>query len=1832
MSKEIEQRVVEMRFDNKQFEQNVSTTMSTLDKLKQKLNFTGASKGLENISSAAKKIDVSGLATGVETIQSKFSALEVVGVTALANLANSAVNAGKRIASALTIDPVLTGFQEYETQMNAVQTILANTSHQGTTLSQVNSALDELNKYADQTIYNFTEMTRNIGTFTAAGVDLDTSVGAIKGIANLAAVSGSTATQASQAMYQLSQAIAAGQVTLQDWNSVVNAGMGGKVFQDALRDTAEAMGIAIDRTESFRESISTAGGRESWLTSEVLLNTLNQFTGDLTDAELAAMGFTEAQIKNIQEMAVTANDAATKVKTFTQLWDTLKESAQSGWTETWEIMVGDFEEAKELLTELSEIFGGIIGQSAANRNTLLYDTMTSNWKKITDEVNNAGLSVEDYKDKIVETAKSQGQPIDDLIKDYGSLDLAIRNGAVSSDILNTALLAMTGTSDEITKKMNDLDLGLENNNKNLRALTNMGYGYYNAQELLAKGTKDQVIALNELSDSQLKNLGYTAEQIQGIRDLSQSAELAGGSLKTLMDNVAVQQGREMLIDSLRVSIRSLIDIFGAAGKAWRDVFPPMTSDRLLEIIQSIRDFTLALRPSEETINKLQSTFRGLFSILSIAKQAISALLSPIGNLFGNFSNLGGGILDATASFGDWLYTLDQSIKVGDSFGGVRDTITSVVKAFGDAIDSIIGWFGGFDGVVSGVGDTVSRVFNAIKDTIGGAFNWIRENISAGDIFAGLAGGGIFVAFKKLSGLIDKVKDIFNIFKDGGEGIAGGFSDILGSVHDTLDGFSEGIQVASLVGIATAVALLTSSLRKISELEPEQIAYSLVTIRLLIASLNSGFKSLTKTLSKFNAKGTIKASLAMIAIAEAINILADALVIFADLSMEEIGRGLLTVAGTLIELTLALKIIDGVKISLRTSLALIALAEACKMLSEALVGFAQLNLDEIDRGLSAMGGALLELTVALGILSKVGGGGALLGSVGILIAVQSLDEISENLERLGKLSWDEIGRGLSAMGGALLELTVALGILSKVGGFGAVLGGTAILIAVQSLDEISENLKRLGSLSWDEIGKGLTAMGGALTELGVVTGALGKLAGFSGILGAGSLVIAVQSLEKLADALAKFGDMAWDAIGRGLSAMGGALLEVGAVSGGLGKLAGISGLFGAGTIWITVQGLEDLATALKQFGEMQWDEIGRGLVAMGGALLEVSAISGGLGALAGFAGILGGASIWITVQGLSDLADALKKFALMEWDEIGRGLSAMGGAMLETAIGGLLNTFSGFGAASIAKMAAPLGDLADSIKKWQGVTVPERLGAQIGSLATGISAFNFSGWGADAIAAVAVPIGSMADSIVKWQGIVIPATLPAQLSALATGVSAFNFSGWGADAIAAVAPALGTLADSIAKWQKVEIPEGLPASLRDLADGVNAFSFAFIGGWSISALVGPLSDLADSVEKWNGVTIPADMGSKLTSLADGCKAFNLSLFGDWDIEDLVEPLGNLADSMRKWNGVSLSAIGPGLTEVANGLKTFAQTNLSNIANTGIDAFIKSFTNATSRIQTAANNMLNAFITAVNTKKAEVGTAFTLVLDDLLTQMNLKQGDFTTAANSIMATIITAINTNRAVVRNSFATLLTQTVSTIRGYYDSFKSAGGYLASGFANGIEDGIPAVERVARRMARRAYQAAMAELNAASPSKLFTKVGTYVPMGFAKGIDQATPDVEDSATSMAKAAIASVSSTISKIAEIVNSDIDAQPTIRPVLDLSNVETEAGKLNTMFARNQVMSINASMTRTPGESIQNGDQNATPAGASFNFTQNNYSPKALSRVEIYRQTKNQFSAMERMVRA
>ena len=1842
MSRSIDEKVVEMRFDNQNFEKNVSTSMSTLEKLNKSLRLNGATKGFQDIDSASRKVNMSGLGSAVEAVQAKFSALSVVGVTALANITNSAVNAGKRIVSALTIDPIKTGFQEYETQINAVQTILANTESKGSTINDVNKALDTLNLYADKTIYNFTEMTRNIGTFTAAGVDLETSVTAIQGIANMAAVSGSTSQQASTAMYQLSQALASGTVKLMDWNSVVNAGMGGQVFQDALKETSRQMvknaeslkkmsseqkkawqeshgytddqmksmqeyGFNVDKiiekNGSFRESLS-----EGWITADVLTMTLGKMTksgvieyvADMTGATKESitelqnlgdeLGYSNDKVKELAlsiangdeelsktvistvKMATTAEDAATKVKTLTQLWDTLKEAAQSGWTQTWETVVGDFEEAKELYTRISDAVGGIISASAESRNKVLGEGLSSGWKQF---ISSAEVDEQLLQDSITSVAKDLGVSLDELIEKNGSFEKSLKEGWMTSDILK--------------KSITDL----------------------------ADKTKD-------LSDEELLNIGYTREQATAIQELYEKVQQGEIDLDKFTKSMARVSGRENIIEGFANIFKNLSKVIKPIGEAFREIFPSITGDQVYSLTERFRKFTEQIFISEDAIDKIKRTFKGFFSIFDMGKKIITAILKPIEQLIGSegIGSLGSFLLDMSARIGDFFTSLNENFSTEGITGVLSNIVSGISNAMKTAFDSV----GGFGKIFSSVGESICNVASKIWNAVTKVFGWITDNVSFLDIFAGLTGGGIFVLATKLGSFVDKIKSIFEGFfdKEKIEGIKEKFGDILDSVHDSLASFSTGIKVSSLVSIAVAIGILSASLNTLAKLNMQDVSKGLFAIGVMLGELTGAFALINKGLSKFNSKGLIKSGIALILLASAVRIMSGALVELSELSLVEISKGLLALGGSIGELVAGIKIIDGVKISLKTSIAVLALAKACEILSDAFIKFSSAQWDEIGRGLVAMGGALGELVGAIVILQKFGGFKSLFGSLGILILVQGLSDLSDALKKFGGMQWDEIGRGLTAMGGALAEVSGVTIAAGKISGFSGIFGAAGIFIVIKGLEDLANALKKFGGMQWDEIGRGLAAMGGALLEVGGITVGVGLLAGFSAIIGAGSILLAIQGLDDLANALKKFGEMPWNEIGRGLVAMGGALLEVGGISAAVGVLSGFAGLVGAGTILLAIQGLDDLANGLQKFGSMQWDEIGRGLVAMGGALLEVGGISAAIGTLSGLAGLVGAGTIALAVQGLDDLANGLQKFGEMSWDEIGRGLTAMGAALGEVGLGALLNTFSGFGASALSEVAAPLGTLADSVKKWAGVTIPEGLGTQLGILSSGIQGFTFGGAGASALSTAAPGVGVMAESVQKWSGVTVPDNLGSNLVTLAAGVEAFTFGGLGAGALSEAAPAIGSLANSVKKWSGISVPDNLGTTLTSLADGVKSFSFAFLGGWSIDAVVEPLKSLATSVKAWNGISIPDTLGGDLDSLASGVKSFSFAFLGGWSIGAILEPLKSLASSVKAWNGVSVpSNLESDLSSLSDGVKAFdgishapigatalaqihsAASKLGQINFSYINSGLKNLASALNGFDsinsslsgvgaTIATNLVtpirqtisvlmsvggeipNAIASGINSTQGQVAASMNTMVGSAINAIRSQSSKFRVAGVSYGTSIANGVKSKSSSVSSAASSAAISGAQGARGAYSSMYNAGSYLMDGLKNGINNRKWVAINAAKKVAQQITNITNAVFGEHSPSRVFMQIGRYLDEGLAIGINDSSDVATNSASNMANSVIGNVQNAISMAGDLFSANADAQPTIKPIVDLSEVRRGANAISGIFGSGPSVGVMANV--------------------------------------------------------
>lgn len=2135
MSTTVDERVVEMRFDNKQFEQNIQTSLSSLDKLKKSLNLEGAAKGLETVNDAANKCsgNMSPLSNAVETVRVRFSALEVMAITALQNITNSALAAGKNLVSAFTIDPIKTGFEEYETQINAVQTILANTSSKGTTLDQVNNALDELNHYADMTIYNFTEMTRNIGTFTAAGVDLDTSVAAIKGIANLAAVSGSNSQQASTAMYQLSQALAAGTVKLQDWNSVVNAGMGGQVFQDALKETAKVHGIAIDEMikdeGSFRETLS-----KGWLTSDILTETLAKFTGDLNEDQLRTMGYTDDQIKSIMEMGKTANDAATKVKTFTQLFDTLKEAAQSGWTQSWEIIVGDFEEAKELLTEVSDTFSAVINASADARNKMLQD-----WK----DLGGRTMMIEAVKN-VFEGLVSVAKPV--------------------REAFNEIFPPMTGKQlAEITERIRDLTAKFKMGEESSKNLKNTFKGVFAVLDIVGQAFKAVAGGVGELiglflpaGNGVLSLTGSFGEYLVKLDETVKKTDVFGKAVSTVVDIVKIA------ITFVKTAGEKVKEFGKTAGEKFD--FPGF--ELFHSFLERVHD---RMAQIGDGAGKMKSGVIVAFEMMGEALEKCK-FLKVMEALWTAVKVIAGGIADAV---GTMMGTLAEKLGNAD-FSGVLDVLNSI--AVGGIALSISKFLKSVTEPLEGLSDILEGV-TGILDGVRGCFEAYQTNLKAGTLLKIGAAIALLAGSIVAISLIDSDKLSVSL-----GAITVLFANLLGAmaIFNKISSDTGKVSKActAMIAMSVAVSILAGALKKVSDLDWGELARGLVGI--------AGLTTIVVASSKAMASGqkqVMKGATSLIIFGAAIKILASACRDLSKLQWDELGRGLTGVGVLFAEIAVFLRAAKFNGKMLSTATGIVILAAAMKVLASACKDFGQMEWSEIGKGLAGIGGLLAELAV----FTNLAGNAKHVMSTGVaLIAIGAAMKIfASAVKDFGQLQWDEIGRGLTAMGGALAEVAIAVNLMPK-----NMIGiGTGLVIVGGALEIIANCMSKFGGMQWEEIGRGLTVMGGALAELAI---SLNFMKGTLG--GSAALLVASGALAVLAPVLSILGALSWEAIAKGLISIAGAFTIIGvagavltplvptilALSGafaliGVGVLTIGAGLLAAGTglsalaigftalatagaagataivaaLTVIVTGIAGLIPAvLTKVGEgiiAICKVIAAGAPAIGEAVKAVvltlidvfvscvphladgalQLVVGVLAALVTYTpqivdiafkfliGILEGiasnlpslikAGVDVLVAFFAGIVDALRGIdtgALLK-GIAGIGLlSAIMLALSATAslVPGAMVGILGIGAvvAEMALVLAAVGLLSklpglswligEGGKLLQGIgtAIGQFVGGIVGGFMSGVSS-QFPQIGADLSAfmnnvqpflqgasqiqpsmmdgvkalAETVLILTAADilqgltswltggsSLSKFGEELVPFGEAMRDFSLAIGnmdgeiVANAATAGKALAEMAATIPNTGGLVSFFAgendmtAFGKQLVPFG--EAMRQFGDAItgldaNAVTEAAIAGKAMaemattipnsggvvgffagendmgefgkqlvpfgeamkafgdavrgleadvivnSATAGKaLVELADTVPNTGGVVAfftgnndVDTFGEKLVPFGEAMKAYSEAIMGmdsaaitnsatagkalvelantipntgglvSWFTGD--NDLGSFGDSLVQFgSGIksysdSISGIDTGimssvitqvnrLVEMAKGMAELDTSGMSGfstaliqLGNNGIDGFINAFTDASGRVTSAATSMLTTFINAANAQKGNLTSTFTTMMQAVLTTLTNYQTQFNTAGSTLMTKFISGIksqdgNTKTAITniisgcitainnkqtqfntaganlmikliagvkskdyetRNAFVNILSScltaiankypefqnagmqcmikfiagvkekaeevktaftgnlnaSVTAIRDYHDQFKQAGTYLVEGFADGISENTYRAEAKARAMARAAAEAAEDELDEHSPSRVGYHIGDFFGLGFVNAIGTYAVKAYNASAEMADSAKTGLGNAIAKVKDMIDNGVDGQPTIRPILDLSDVEEKSHRLNTLFSRSQALTVSTGIAAARGRNLQNEDTNPN-TGNSYNFTQNNYSPKALSRTEIYRQTKNQFSAMERMV--
>lgn len=1928
MSNNVDKRIVEMQFDNKEFESHAQTSIETLDKLKKSLNLEESAKGFSELDKAAKSVSLDSLTNAAEAVSSKFSVMGTVADQVLRRITDAAVNAAakvKGLIEELTIKPISTGFEEYETQINAIQTIMSNTRDAMTAagysdaerLEIVNDRLDQLNHYADKTIYNFTEMTRNIGTFTAAGVELDTAVASIQGIANLAAVSGSTSEQASRGMYQLSQAISTGTVKLMDWNSVVNAGMGGELFQKALMRTAKTMGVTGEEAQnmfnkleagqvSFRDSLSSG-----WLTSDVLTTTLEQFSWDfeqmakdmgyqtanmeegilkameLKKGELLAQGYTSEEADEILQLAKDATDAATKVKTFTQLFDTLKEAAQSGWTQTWEYIIGDFEEAKELLTSISDFFGGIIDASSEARNQIV-----SGWKDLGGR--------------------------DELITSFWNIVYAIQNvvGVIKGEFekffpptTSEQLFSMTQKFREFTDRLRSFTENSETMEKFRRIVAGVAAAF----DMVKKG-------LSWVWGGFKKLLGVSGSAASGLLDVAAGI---GDFFVNARNSIGESEILQSILTGLGEAATAVKNRFSKAAAKIGDVFGSLwaklkESGILTKIGTRISGF---IQKIPEYIEKIQTWGKAIVDYVKNSETLQSAwnrIKGFFGSTFEKISDFTRKIRDAVKVF----FSADTSGKEG-FWEKLKTRFSAGFSAFSGWFEEAKGklleaWVKIKDGFVTFFTQTISNFFSELGGKAGNAVSAIA-GLDWGKIISTVIGAFTAIKFASFLGSFSKIgkgfKNIGKGLKNIGESLKDVAKDGLKITKQNKDSIG-----TTLLKIAASIGILVASMLVLSKMDTGDILKSLMVIGVLGAEL-----AIIAGVFKAGAADG-KAFLMM---AAAITLMIIPIKMLAKMDTGAALKGVLGIGLIMAETALFTRI-AGKGFSGKT--AFLSLAIGINLLAIAVKQLAGMNVGGLVKGVAALGIIFLELS----LFTKKAGNKQVKGLISMALA---LNLMVLAVRSLGKMNTGALVKGLLSIGGLIAGFAVLTKATSGMS-FGKSLtmlltiAGTLILFvtAFKEIDglNISSMLSFSGSLS------------AVLLSLAVSMKLLGNMPITGALMGVANLAIAIAGISAIIIGLGALKDN-WAGM-TGLLESGGEVFRL--IGNAIGKFIG-----GIGGGIVDGLDLPNMGTQLSDFmtnaqgfldGAKNVDEsVKTGVGNLTAVIVDIagaeftSALAGlfaGENPVTRFAGDLKTLGAALSAYGLSILPLAMVPSGLLERSvSVASALADVAAKIPAT--GGIVGFFNGVGdmatfSSNVGTLGTALTGFATNISEIDDEKFDQTKIDAVISVATGLSTLEKNleaqgGWedaiegvkslsvfsdgfkpfgehlnafidevrlitydpnGDDAVKMAAVIAiaealstlekgleaqGGMADD---FAGIKSLATFGAEMPDFAVALNKFietvstledeNYNQTKIDNALAVAQAISDFEAKLPKtdgwWQSVVGNKDLSlfstnvtalgtalASFAgdiasvDMGDSENAISVMELIGDFISSL-DQTGGIWDNIGKWFGGSSENNLLSTTQTMAQvgtNLNMFATSLTGisfDGKVDDAskiftdmetfvsnLDPSGSLWQSLGKVFGkgdasTTLNAVATNMATFGTSIRTFsdgisdiegASTNFET-AKTVFDKF-KEFGNAFAGeegniiydwtfdnigegladfgtyLSTFATNIsgvnvsdLSGAIDCINTlisvASAAGGIDPTNVQNLAAILEEYAKTDFTDAGDTLggnfVTAIVEAIQNGQTQVGTSARTLSAAGSNGTKTTYSAWRSVGVYLGSGLANGIAAMASTVRRAAVNAAAGATRAIQITWSVHSPSRVGKDLGMNFGLGIAGGISEYSRVVSSQASGMGESAVDAAKTMLRGVDSSVFDDLDPNPTIRPVLDLSNVQSGVNAIGGMFTNDPAL--------------------------------------------------------------
>ena len=1116
-----------MEFDNARFEQNVRQSMNTLMQLNKTLEMSDGTRGLENIADRAKNLQLDGISTAVDTIADRFSAMGIVGMNVLSNIANSAIETGKKIIKALAIDPVKTGLQEYELNMNSIQTIMAGT---GEDLQTVNKALDELNLYADKTIYSFSDMTSNIGKFTNAGVDLKTAVAAIKGVSNEAALSGANAQEASRAMYNFAQALSAGYVKLIDWKSIENANMATKDFKQNLLDTAVNLGTVVKVGEKYKTvttdnkgSVSdlfdaTHGFNEAlanqWMTTDVLTTTLAKYSDETT------------------EVGKKAYAAAQDIKTFTQLADTLKEAAQSGWSQSFRLVIGDFDEAKELWGIVNKQVSAVIDNQAKARNKVLQDwhdlkgrqdlidTFTNTWrgfeiiiKSISNAINsvfkpldgnrlkNATRAVklfsegfENLSEKIAKTINSRGLvSLKSVFKDLHDIGKRFKNTfrnifnelKPGSDLFVSGFYTALSILKSFTGLLNKVSIGIH-------SVVNGFLSYSNIFDNL-KDTVKGVVSIFSILVTIFKNLFSSASRSE-YKGLTEFGSILGSIADKILSFTGLV-GRAITSFSEYIKkSNSLTDIFITLKNIIGSVLSPIASifKRLRESFDSI----FSSKDSDKKINSIEESAKTLSSHLNKIQTVVDGFMKFLKDVGSKISTAIGPFVDGVkdfvknADFSKFFKIFNQGL-----FAGILIGINKFINGFGKNAKDGFG--------LKGMLDSIKSIFDGLSDCLGE----LQKSVKANTLKKIAVSVGILAASLLVLSLIDPGKlavslgAITTLF---GElfGMMAGLGGLNKSSKMDFDGVSS--MANNLIKISGAMLIMSVAFKKLGSMDWKQYAVATAGLSTILAELTGAML----LMSNFNGDKSVGS---FIGLAVALTIMGNAFKSLGSMKWSEYAvatAGMSTVIAELVGATLLLSNFSGSEKSAGT---LVALAFTLTIIGKAFKSFGTMDWGQYAVATAAMSTVLTELVGVTVLLTKFNNNKS---TAGILIMAASLAIMAKAFKEFGSMNWSEYAVATAAMSTVLTELIGAMVIVSKFAGMG---GAASLLVASASIIVLAEAFKIFGSISWEQFAVGVAAMGAslaillgaaAIASLGPVSAGLLILAGAIALIGAGAFMAGI----------------------------------------------------------------------------------------------------------------------------------------------------------------------------------------------------------------------------------------------------------------------------------------------------------------------------------------------------------------------------------------------------------------------------------------------------------------------------------------------------------------------------------------------------------------------------------------------------------------------------------------------------------------------------------------------------------------------------------------------------